>query len=560
VTTIKTAKPASRRRRPRDPDAWWKHGVIYQIYPRSFADSDGDGTGDLRGIIDRLDYLNDGTPDSLGVDAIWLSPIHPSPGFDVGYDVADYDDIDPLFGSLEDFDELVAQAHRRGIRIILDLVMNHTSHLHPWFVASRSSRDDPKRDWYIWREAAPGRRYPNNWRSFFGGSAWKWDRGSRQFYLHTFLDEQPDLNWQNPQVKREMLAMIGRWLDRGVDGFRLDVFNSFFKHAGLPDAPVRRGFSGYFRLAHVYDKDQPELSGFLSDFRALLDRKPGRMSVGELFGGTVEQAAGYAGAVPDRLHLVFDFRFLEQPWKAEAIQRTIAEWEAALDSDWPCYVLGNHDRSRLATRYGRQVRETDVDRLAKVAAALLLTLRGTPFVYYGEELAMRDEPIPRDRMRDTPATRFGRTGGWESRDPARTPMQWAPGPWAGFTTREPWLPIGADADTRNVALQSRDPDSVLSWYRRLIWLRRGSPALNSGSYRPLLERPERTLAYLREAEGERMLVALNLSDEPQVVSFEEPPTGDWQTALSSHASRGTRLRDGQLTLEPFESLILRATG
>ncbi len=298
-------------------DDWWQRGVVYQVYPRSFADSNDDGFGDLPGLIDKLDYLNDGTDLSLGVDAIWLSPIHPSPGFDVGYDVADYDAIDPLFGTLEDFDRLVAEAHRRGIRIMLDLVMNHTSSAHRWFEESRRDRSGPFGDWYLWRDGVRDRfgrlRRPNNWTSFFGGSAWTWDDVRGQFYMHTFLPEQPDVNWRNPAVREAMLAMVRGWLDRGVDGFRLDVFNAFFKDPDLTSNPRRLlGRRPYDRQVHLYDKDRPELAGFLEEFRALVDSYPGRMTVGELFSGDPRLAPRLSAPK----HLVFDFELIRQGWSA----------------------------------------------------------------------------------------------------------------------------------------------------------------------------------------------------------------------------------------------------
>ncbi|HET7677814.1 MAG TPA: alpha-amylase family glycosyl hydrolase [Candidatus Limnocylindrales bacterium] len=539
-------------------DDWWRHGVIYQVYPRSFADSDGDGTGDLRGLISRLDHLNDGTPDSLGVDAIWLSPIYPSPGRDLGYDVSDHTTVDPLFGSLDVFDELVRECHRRGIRVVLDLVMNHTSDEHPWFRASRSSREDPKRDWYIWRSATAGRNYPNNWRSFFGGSAWEWDAPTGQFYLHTFLREQPDLNWRNPEVVTAMLEMVRGWLERGVDGFRLDVFNAFYKHADLPDNPRRLAWRAYDRQHHVHDKNRPELFDFLRRFRSLLDEKPGRMSVGELFGGTPRDAAAYSGQAADRLHMVFNFRFLQQPWRPAAIQRTVLEWEQVLRGEWPCWVLGNHDQPRLVTRYAGGRPAAEQDAVAKVAATLLLTLRGTPFIYYGEEIGMQDARVPRSRMRDTPATRFSRIAGFPSRDPCRSPMQWDDSPAAGFTAGEPWLPFAADHATRNVARQAADPGSVLSWYRRLIWARRASPALHEGTFRPLLRRPTAVMAYLREAAGQRVLVALNFSAGTARLELDEPLGGTWTACLGTHAESGdSRLRGGRrLELAPYEALLL----
>ncbi len=543
----------------RDPDAWWRNGVIYQIYPRSFGDSNGDGTGDFRGIIDRLDHLNDGSRDSLGVDGIWLSPMFPSPGYDVGYDVADYDAVDPLFGSMDDFMALVEECRKRGIHVLLDLVMNHSSHEHPWFKESRSSRDNPKRDWYIWRSPKPGRRYPNNWRSFFGGSAWQWDRKTRQHYLHTFLREQPDLNWHQPQVQAEMLKMIRGWLDRGVDGFRLDVFNVFFKHVDLPDQPVLRGQKGWNRLDHIYDRSQPEMDGFLRAFRALLDARPGRVSVGELFYGSIEEAVRYSGSGPDQLHLSFYFPFLLQPWRADGFQRVIAEWDTALGEDWPCYVLGNHDQSRLATRYGAGLPDDEVDAICKVAATLLLTQRGTPFLFQGEEIGMRDTDVPLDARKDTPAIRFD----FEGRDPERTPIPWSgEAPGYGFTTAaETWLPFGADVATRNVAAQRGQKGSVLDWHRRLLWLRRESPALHAGSWTPLIDAPDAALAYLREAGGQRMLVALNFIREPADITLDAArlPAGRWRTRLSTHDDSGdSRLVAGELQLEPHEALILEA--
>jgi alpha-glucosidase len=368
-------------------DDWWRQGVVYQIYPRSFADADGDGVGDLAGITARLDHLNDGTPGSLGVDAVWLSPIYPSPGHDLGYDVADHTAIDPRFGSMADFDRLVAEAHARGIGVILDLVMNHTSHECPWFRSSRTARTGPHAAWYLWRDPKGvdrrGRpRPPNNWVSWFGGPAWTWEPARGQFYMHTFLPEQPDLNWRHPAVRAAMLDIVRFWLSRGVDGFRLDVFNAFFKHPDLPDDPPRAvarwrpaGWRAWDRLEHVYDKDQPEMAGLLAEFRAILDASPGRMSVGELFTGDPMRAASYAAP----RHLIFDVRLTEQPWSADRLAQAIEDAEQANGpSGWPAVVMGNHDQPRQATRLSRG-RSRDREAIARAAAVLLLTLRGTPF-------------------------------------------------------------------------------------------------------------------------------------------------------------------------------------
>jgi len=468
---------------------WWKHGIVYQIYPRSFADTNGDGVGDLRGIIERLDHLNDGTPQSLGVDAIWLSPIYPSPQHDFGYDVSDYNDVDPRFGTLDDFDELVEKAHARGLRIVMDMVLNHSSHLHPWFVESRSSRQNPRRDWYIWRDGrAPGRP-PNNWQSVFGGSAWKWDPRTEQYYLHSFLEEQPDFNWRNPEVKEALFDVLRFWLDRGVDGFRLDVVNYYFKDAQFQDNPSRLAVTyGYGRQRHVYDKDQPEMHPLLKEMRGLLDEYPQRMAVGEVGSDDpAPRAASYLGEEADGLPLAFNFAFARSPWSAPAFQREVERWESLLPpGGWPTYFLSNHDVVRHASRYGAG---HWTDARARVAAALLLTLRGTPFLYYGEEIGMRQVRIPKEEIQDPPGRRFWPL--YRGRDGCRTPMQWDGTAHAGFTTGIPWLRLGPDYQGRNVAAQRDDPGSLFTFYRRLIWLRKETPALLHGAYRPLQERPAR---------------------------------------------------------------------
>jgi len=340
---------------PRFGDDWWQRGVVYQVYPRSFADSDGDGVGDFGGIIDHLDHLG---RDGLGVDAIWLSPIYPSPDYDFGYDVSDYTGVDQRFGDLDSFARLVDECHRRGIRVILDLVLNHSSHLHPWFQASRSSRSGPHADWYVWADGAghgPDRRRrpPNNWRSFFGGSAWTWDDARGQFYLHTFLPEQPELNWRSADVRAAMLEVVRTWLDRGVDGFRLDVFNVFFKDARLRSNPPRVGRRGAWSWQrHLYDRDQPELAEMLAELRNLVDERPGRMTVGELFDGTIAQAAEFTSP----RHLVFDFTLLATPWSAAAFRETIARIEQAFGPDrWPTLVFSNHDQPRHALNRGGEL-------------------------------------------------------------------------------------------------------------------------------------------------------------------------------------------------------------
>ena len=534
-----------------DRPAWWRSGVIYQVYPRSFSDTNGDGVGDLAGLINHLDYLNDGSPASLGIDAIWLSPIYPSAGFDSGYDVSDYTEIDPLFGDLADFDRLVTEAHRRGIRLILDQVLNHTSYLHPWFVASRSARTGSQADWYIWRDPAgygPGGRprRPNNWVSFFGGPAWTWDETRRQFYLHTFLPEQPDLNWRHPEVRAALFDVIRTWLDRGVDGLRFDVFNAFYKHAELPSNPYRPGGRrAYSRQVHLYDKNQPELLELLAEIRRVVDERPGRMTVGELFEGSVVQAASYAQPG----HLIFDFSLIHQPWRARAFARAVAEREAAFGPEgWPTVVMSNHDQPRSASRYDGAAG----DARAKVAATLLLTLRGTPFLYYGEEIGLRDVEIPRDEIQD-PAAR--RSKGWWNRDQARTPMPWGPGPNDGFSTGRPWLRMSLEGATRNVKSQVADPGSILSHYRRLTWLRRSSPALAVGSYQELAIGDASVFAYLRRAGGQTALVLLSFGRRSVPIALPPSPSGrPWRAALSTHDPLPPGVE--RTKLRPLEAVIL----
>ena len=567
--TAESAPPAPRAIRPvegaRFGSDWWQRGVIYQVYPRSFADFSGDGVGDLPGLIGRLDHLNDGTEGSLGVDAIWLSPIYPSPGFDVGYDVSDHAAIDPLFGTLDDFDRLIDEAHRRGLRIVLDLVMNHTSSAHPWFLESRADRSGPKADWYIWRD--PGRQFarprarrrPNNWVSFFGGPAWTWDEARGQYYLHTFLPEQPDLNWRNPEVRQQMLEMVRGWLDRGVDGFRLDVFNAFFKHADLLSNPRRvLGRRPYDRQRHHYDKDQPELHEFLAELRALVDERDGRMTVGELFATEARRAAEYAAP----RHLVFDFHLINQPWRAEAIARATAEREQIFGpTGWPTVVLSNHDQSRHVSRFGNGPQG---DAIARASAVLLLTLRGTPFLYYGEEIGLRDVPIPRAEIVDPPARRGSAIGRriapWWNRDQARAPMPWDDGPNGGFSASRPWLRMAPDTGSRNVARQAADPGSVLSAYRRLIWLRRAHPALQVGEYRRIVSTSSDVLAYVRSTSEETLLVAVNFGRGPGGVRLgQHPGAGGWSPIFGTHAPVPDPHPDGsRLDLRPFEAVILAA--
>ena len=536
-------------------DDWWQHGVVYQIYPRSFADTDGDGVGDLPGIIDRLGYLEE-----LGVDAIWLSPVYPSPGLDAGYDVSDHTSVDRLFGTEADFDRLVAEAHRRGMRVVLDLVMNHTSDRHPWFEASRASRDGPFADWYLWGDPigydADGRPIPpNNWLSYFGGSAWQWVESRRQFYMHTFLVEQPELNWRQRAVEAEQFRMVRGWLDRGVDGFRLDVFNAFLKHPDLLANPVRQGVTPWDRQDHVHDRDAPDFPELLARFRAIVDERPGRMSVGELFASEPERAAAL---VADR-HLVFDWGLLAAPWSAAAFGAAIDTREENFgDGRWLANVLSNHDQSRQATRLAESAGVADTDAVARAAAVALLTLRGTPFLYYGEELGLADVPVPDEEIVDPPARRalIDPDFTWWNRDRCRSPMPWTAEPGHGFTTGRPWLRFGGDAGTRHVAGERRDPGSVLSTYQRLIAMRRRSVALRSGALRRVDCANPEVIAWYRETPSERVVVVMNFAASPCQAEVPGIVDDGWRAIGGTHLEPTVPGPDGLLGLRVLEAVVL----
>ncbi len=539
----------------------WRDGVVYQIYPRSFADSDGNGTGDLRGI---LAHLNHFAPDTLPIDAIWLSPIYPSPGRDLGYDVSDHSSVDPLLGTEADFDRLVEAAHSHGIRVILDLVMNHTSDEHEWFRQSRTSREGPYADYYLWHDPsgwdADGNPLPpNNWVSFFGGPGWEWVPERGQFYYHTFLVEQPELNWRNPAVEAAQWEMVRGWLRRGVDGFRLDVFNAFLKDPQLRDNPVIQGESPWRRLEHRYDLDQTDFGDLIERFRTILDEQPGRMSVGELFSGGTQTAAKYTR---DR-HIVFDWSLMEAAWTAEAFGAGIDIREHAYGPDlWPTVALSNHDRERQATRLSASVgrdREPDRDAIAKAAAVLELTLRGTPFLYYGEEIGMVDVDIPRDEIVDPPALRAGPDFPWYDRSRCRTPMQWTSAPGAGFTTGRPWLRLAPDAAARNVERQLPDPDSVFSCYRRILAFRRSAPALQRGSMERLDAGVGDVLAWTRTGDGQHLLVVVNFVAEPRVVDVAAMAGSDggrWAVRVGSSRNPVEPDEQGHLRLGPDEAVVL----
>jgi alpha-glucosidase len=527
---------------------WWKHGVIYQIYPRSFQDSNGDGIGDLEGIIERLDYLN-GTPDSLGVDAIWMSPTFPSPMADFGYDVSDYEDVHPDFGTLETMDRLIAEAHKRDIRVILDFVPNHTSDQHPWFIESRSALDSPKRDWYVWRDPRPEGSPPNNWIGAFGGPAWEWDRRTEQYYLHSFLVQQPDLNWRNPHVERAMHNVLRFWMDRGIDGFRIDVMDRIVKDPELRDNPPNPHREFVKRLGmtalqmHTQDINWPDIIDYVRRIRTTVDAYPERMTVGEVFGTSENIVRYYGGDTCDGLHLAFNFPFVRmwaRHWTAAWARRHVDDFEAALpDGAWPNYVFGNHDVDRVATRLDGDGRGEE---RARLAAVLLLTLRGTPFIYYGEEIGMPNVDVPEHMLQD-PARRYGR-----GRDPERTPMQWTRN--GGFTGGTPWLPYG-DL-TRNVEDQRRDAGSTFSLYRKLLRARRASKALTHGDYADVAGVPETIFAFTRTCGDERTLTVLNFSETRSV--FELPEA--LRPADTLAGTHGDPPPSGHIDLRPNEGRVL----
>jgi alpha-glucosidase len=518
--------------------------VIYQIYPRSFADSNGDGIGDLHGIRDRLDHLA-GADGALGVDAIWLSPIYPSPLHDFGYDISDYAAVAPEYGTLADLDKLIEACHARGIRLLLDLVPCHTSIEHPWFVGSRSSRENERRDWYIWADPRADGSPPSNWTAVFGGSSWEWDEATAQFYLHTFYPEQPDLNWRNPAVAEAMAEVMRFWFRRGVDGFRVDAIFAAIKDDRFRDNPPERRPGAIPGLVTgggqdpLWSVNRPEVHHVIRHLRRVAAEFPGRVLVGEAY-VPVEELAIYLGSgADDEFHLAFDFELLLSPWRHLDLMLAIERGEALHPPGvWPTYAIANHDQPRPATRWG--------GRRARAAAFLLLAVRGVAVLYAGEEIGMVDaDPA------SLPRPPFDRAG----RDGCRTPMQWDASTSAGFTTGTPWLPL-VDPATRNVEAQRDDPASLLSLYRALIAARRASPALGHGDQRSLFGVAPDVLAWLREADGERVLVVLNLAEEARACELGEAVATSGDVLVATSSRNGAVALQG-LTLEPLEGLALR---
>lgn len=539
---------------PHRMPTWWQRGIIYHIYPRSFMDATGDGIGDLRGITARLDYLRD-----LGVDALWISPIYPSPMADFGYDVTDYTAVAPIFGTLDDLDALIREAHRRDLRVLLDWIPNHTSVEHPWFREARASRDNPRRDWYLWREPAPGGGPPTNWISVFGGSAWQWDDATDQYYYHTYLRDQADLNWRNPAVQDAMFATLRFWLDRGADGFRVDALRQLIKDDRYRDNPpnpaYRPGMDPYLSLIPLYTTNRPEVHDIVRFIRRTTDAYGDIPLIGELY-LPISELVAYYGPAGSGIHLPTNFHLLTTPWRAADLRDLIAAYEAAVPATgWPDWILGNHDRHRVASRIGPGQ--------ARVAALLLLTLRGTPTLYYGDEIGMRDVPIPPGRVQDP----FEKNIPGLGRDPERTPMPWDATPNAGFCPEgvQPWLPVADDYPAVNVAAEAADPHSSLTLYRRAIALRRASPALEMGPYTPVpMPAGSDLLAFLRtppsslpgRASDTSYLVVLNCDSQPQTFASTDISLSRGHIVLNTHLDRAGEPVAGVLTLRPDEGVIV----
>ena len=551
LVALRAARAQDKTTDPK-PHPWYQHAVFYEIYPRSFMDSNGDGIGDLNGIASKLDYLQ-----ALGVDAVWIAPCFPSPQVDFGYDVSDYENIDPMYGTLADFDRLQKLGSDRGIKIILDFVVNHTSDQHPWFTASRSSRTAPKRDWYIWRDGK-GRGKddgpPNNWISLFGGSAWQWDSATNQYYYHYFYVQQPDLNWRNPAVVDAMYGTTEWWYKRGVAGFRLDAVDSLFEDPALRDNPALPGSNAFGdpRVEDKYTQRLPEVHTALQGLRAVAN-KYHAVLIGETWTDNVSQLKPYYGTADDELQMPMDLLLTKLEFSASVFREHIDAVEST--GEWPVFVIGNHDIQRSWNRYGDGQHN---DQIAKDMAAMYLTLRGTPILYYGEEIGMQNnDPTRREDVKDP----IGRLG-WpreKGRDGERTPMQWTSDADAGFTTATPWNAIPETYKTYNVADELKDPNSILNWYKQLLALRRSSSALLDGEYVALNEKDPNVLSYLRKTKTAALIVVINMSSSAQTVNFklsqQRLDVNSAKTRLTTQPSLQNNSSVAQLSLEPFAVYI-----
>jgi alpha-glucosidase len=529
-------------------ESWWKNAVIYQIYPLSFKDSNNDGIGDLKGIIQKLDYIS-----WLGVDAIWLSPVYQSPMADWGYDISDYRSIDPFFGNMKDFDDLLKDAHKKNIKLIMDLVINHTSDLHPWFLESRLSKDNPKRDWYIWHQGK-NKKPPNNWKSAFGGGAWEWDHKTEEFYLHSFLKEQPDLNWRNPEVKKAVFNEIKFWLDKGVDGFRLDVVNCYFKDKDLRNNPFFLGPTPrpYDLQKHIYDRDRPEMHSLLKELRKLVDSYKNRVLIGEVlveFPGNQKIAASYLGNGMNELDMSFDFSQVFTRWNANKMLKIIQGWYDVIPKNgWAALAFSSHDQIRT---YSRFAKGKDSIKRAKVFAALFMTLKGTPFIYYGEELGMKNGKLKRKDFHDPVGVHYWPLN--SGRDGERTPMQWSSKRNAGFSSVKPWIKVNPDYKKINVENSRRDSDSLLNLYKTLIKLRRQYPVLNNGDWVKVDKGPN-IIAYYRLNTIQKILIILNFSSRIKSVKIDNEKK--WEIILSTYSDRKENILESYIKLNPYEGVIL----
>jgi alpha-glucosidase len=524
--------------------SWWKHGVIYHIYPRSFYDSNGDGIGDIPGIILKLDYLKE-----LGIDAIWLSPVYKSPMTDFGYDVSDYLAIDPVFGTLDDLKNLIHEAHNKGIKVIMDMILNHTSDQHPWFLESKSSADNPKRDWYIWNTGKNGKK-PNNWKSVYGGSAWQYDEQTKMHYLHTFLKEQPDLNWRNKNLRKTFMEIFRYWLDFGVDGFRLDAINMIIKDKKFRDNPAI--LTGMIWRHKWHTRNQQKSYKIVQKLRKLLDSYEDRMCVGEIYAlppGDSKLSGSYLGTGENSIHLTFDFSLFFRGWSARKYYTTIESWYSCIPAKgWPSHVLSNHDLRRSISRFGSGKKKY---KRAKVAAAFLLTLKGTPFIYYGEEIAMQNGNIPRRKIKDPLGRKFWPL--YNGRDKARTPMQWSAKTNGGFTTGEPWLPLNQNFSTFNVEKEKKDELSILNFYKTLISIRKSYPALHAGNWRPVIKGENGIIAYFRTSNEQNILVLLNFTGRLKKI----PDIGEQilKILVSTHTAQIEITSSQNIALQPYEATI-----
>jgi len=529
-----------------DKWVWWKHGVIYHVYLLSFFDANQDGKGDLQGLIQKLDYLKD-----LGVDAIWISPVFQSPMFDFGYDVSDYYQIHPDFGNMDDFNSLISGAHQRNIRIILDMVLNHTSEQHPWFLESRVDKDHPKRDWYIWKPPSNGRK-PNNWKTAFGNSCWKYDNNTGEYYLHSFFSEQPDLNWRNKEVQEEMFRMLSYWLDKGVDGFRFDVINFIIKDKKLRNNPLFYRFSPSQKIR---TRNHPKSYKIIKNLRKLLDTYADKMSVGEIYTlppGNPRLAASYLSKGRNSLHLTFDFSIFFIHWSAKKYFKAIEQWQNSIPAEgWPSMVFSNHDLFRAVNRFGIG---RNKDKKARLLALLLLTSRGTPFIYYGEEIGMKNVRISKKHIKDPLGKKFWPL--FRGRDRARTPMQWNNALYAGFSETEPWLPVNNDYKTNNVAEQLNKPDSLLNLYKKLIRLRHSSQALTAGRWIPESKGKNNIFSYYRKSENEQFLIIINFSSFTKTYFRNLNPNEFFLYSTYSHTKQHSIPFNKKLFLRPYEGIIL----